>query len=301
MLELKRSTPSSLDLIKSLEDLDRGATSHTHWLKRVHSALICEDQHPSANDIREDAHCRCKFGHWYYNQHNNELSDHPLFQAIGNHHRIMHAFARTILLKGEAGESVSSIDYNAFIEKAIDFKLAIRDLQNKIINELCVIDHLTGAFNRQSMSIKLAQEHERVSRKGSCCALVMIDIDHFKQINDTYGHAVGDQVLRSIVERLSDDLRSYDYLFRYGGEEFLVCLPDTDSDNAEHLMERLRLDLAETPLRLEEGLEVSITASFGISILTPDNSVEDAVNAADRALLYAKSSGRNRVYRWQTT
>lgn len=300
MLELTRRTTLSLDLIKSLEDLDNGATSHTHWLKQVHSALICEDQPPSEDDISEDAHHRCNFGHWYYGQQHSELDNQPLFQAIGDHHRVMHAFARTILRMRQSGKSVSSTDYNAFIEKAIDFKLAIRELQNKIIDELCIIDHLTGAFNRHAMSIKLAQEHGRVMRKGGYCALVMIDIDHFKEVNDTYGHTIGDQVLRSIVERLSNQLRTYDYLFRYGGEEFLVCMPDSDCPSAEHLMERLRLDLEESPLQLEGGMAVPITASFGISLLSADNSVEDAVNEADRALLYAKSSGRNRVYRWQT-
>jgi len=300
MLQLTRPTTSSLDLLKSLEDLDRGVISHTHWLKKLHGALICEDQHPPDDDLREDAHCRCNFGRWYYSQHHSELANQPLFQEIGFQHQTMHELARKLLLKSQAGESVTSTDYNAFIEQAIDFKLAIRGLQNKIIDELCVIDHLTGTFNRHSMSIKLAQEHDRVSRKGSCCALAMIDIDHFKLVNDTYGHAIGDQVLRGIAERFGNQLRSYDYLFRYGGEEFLVCLPDSDSSSAEQLMERLRFSLETTPLRLEDGLELPITASFGISHITADKTIEDALSEADRALLYAKSSGRNRVYRWDT-
>lgn len=300
MLQLTRPSASSLNLLKNLEDLDRGIINHTHWLKDLHRSLICEDEQPSANDVKTDAHCHCNFGLWFYNSEHQELDQLELFQQIGHQHQAMHALARQILLKRKTETFVSSVDYNTFIESVIDFKLAIRRLQNTIIEEVCVIDHLTGCFNRQSMATKLSQEHERVTRKGGCCALVMIDVDHFKQVNDTYGHAVGDEVLRGIAERFSAQLRSYDYLFRYGGEEFLVCLPDSDGKSAEQLMERLRLDLAESPLMLGDGTELCITASFGVSHLTPNKNIEDTMLEADHALLFAKSSGRNRVHLWNT-
>lgn len=300
MQQLARATTSSLELLKSLEDLDKGVISHTYWLKELHGALICEDQSPSENDISEDAHCRCKFGHWYYNESHEELKKLTLFQEIGVQHKAMHEMARKLLQKSIKGNNVSSADYNGFIETAIDFKLTVRKLQNKIIDELCIIDHLTGTLNRHSMSLKLSQEHERIMRNGGCCALAMIDVDHFKLVNDTHGHATGDLVLRGIAERLSTHLRSYDYLFRYGGEEFLICLPDSDCHIAEHMMERLRLNLEEQPLELENGLQIPITASFGISHVTAEKSIEDALIEADHALLYAKSTGRNRVHCWDS-
>jgi diguanylate cyclase (GGDEF)-like protein len=126
-----------------------------------------------------------------------------------------------------------------------------------------------------------------------------MDLDHFKEINDSHGHRVGDQVLAGAVQYVTAHLRSYDRVFRYGGDEFLILLPAAHVEVASRLIERLRSGLAATKLAADEaGRPLRMTASFGITPLEPDVSAEECIDRADKALLLAKAAGRNRVIRW---
>ena len=148
------------------------------------------------------------------------------------------------------------------------------------------------------MVSKLHEEKERLERLGHSCVICMMDIDHFKQINDNYDHRTGDLVLKSVVDFCRDSLRKYDSIYRYGGEEFLFCLPDADQGEVEVIIERLRAALARHPITLPNGESLSVTASFGIATLRKEISVEDSIQAADHALLCAKTKGRDRVCCW---
>jgi diguanylate cyclase (GGDEF)-like protein len=133
----------------------------------------------------------------------------------------------------------------------------------------------------------------------------MMDIDHFKNINDTYGHAMGDRVLGTLVRQLKTELRPYDMLFRYGGEEFLICMPSTDLKNASDTIDRLRQSLAAVTFEgCGEGGEAPsfhVTVSFGLTLLAPDVSVETSIERADKALYAAKATGRNRASVWDAS
>lgn len=286
------------NLIKALEDLDRGILNHTRWLKEIHRYLICVDETPQDNDLYPDAHCRCQFGQWYYYGEHTELDDLPQFTRIGGLHRSMHDTARTVLQNQLAANPIRSSQYDAFIDLSIQFKVEVRQLQHEIIQKVCVVDPLTGAWNRQSMHTHLSKEHERVLRKESHCTLCMLDVDYFKRVNDTYGHSVGDTVLRGIIERCNEQLRSYDSIFRYGGEEFLICMPEIDAISAETIIERLRQAIGDRPFVLDNGDALTVTASFGIAKLNKHKSLEDTIIEADHALLCAKSSGRNCICSW---
>ncbi|WP_299444452.1 PAS domain-containing protein [uncultured Rhodospira sp.] len=152
-------------------------------------------------------------------------------------------------------------------------------------------DVLTGAFNRQQAIRGLDQETRRADRMETPAAVIMADIDHFKAINDTHGHPVGDQVLREVVTRLSDRIRETDLLARWGGEEFLVILPGTDTEGARQLAETLREAMASVPMP-PAG---TVTLSLGIAQHRPGESVEDWVARADEALYRAKADGRDCV------
>ena len=157
-------------------------------------------------------------------------------------------------------------------------------------------DHLTGVLNRGTV-IEIAQlELAQAARKGESAALILADIDSFKQVNDTHGHLAGDALLRETAKRLEGRLRAYDVLGRYGGEEFLVLLPGCDAATAGKVAEDLRAAVASSPIPTDTG-EVSITMSFGFVAVQPDASTrwEDLVRAADTALYRAKREGRNRV------
>lgn len=281
-----------------LQELDDGIIRHTSWMKKVHRALICDGNLTDPVDLLDDAHHRCDFGCWYDNVQQPELCAEPGFARVGDLHRIMHAATTTVLQQRQETGQVAVESYDAYMNSAIEFKMEVRRLQFKLMKEVCAVDHLTGVWNRQTMSYKLAEEHERAQRSAHACTVCMLDIDHFKTINDTHGHGVGDVVLRAICLLLRQSLRKYDAIFRYGGEEFLVCLPNTTAQQAFTLLERLRRSLAQTPVSVNAGLAVPVTVSFGIAAMEADKSVEETIEQADHALLCAKASGRNRICIW---
>jgi diguanylate cyclase (GGDEF)-like protein len=123
----------------------------------------------------------------------------------------------------------------------------------------------------------------------------MLDIDHFKTINDTYGHGVGDGVLQAVARTVTDSIRASDLLFRYGGEEFLVLLADTDEEGAAQLAERIRTALERCICLPGDGLTIRLTASLGVACLHREESKDALVQHADQALYRAKAGGRNRV------
>ena len=155
-------------------------------------------------------------------------------------------------------------------------------------------DPLTGAGNRVAMDTSVKRELQLAERYRQPLSLVMVDIDHFKAINDTYGHAVGDEVLHEVAQALMREARTTDMLFRYGGEEFALLLSNTDLEGAGRIAERLRTTLESLPI--EQGnQELRITASFGLAQYLPATQVREFFALADRALYEAKRRGRNCV------
>jgi diguanylate cyclase (GGDEF)-like protein len=122
-----------------------------------------------------------------------------------------------------------------------------------------------------------------------------MDFDHFKRVNDELGHPAGDAVLRQGMHFAASVLRKYDAVYRYGGEEFLFCLPSTPIQDAIQVIERVRIGLEQLPIQLPNKQKIHVTASFGVAELTQDRPVEDTITIADQALFQAKANGRNRV------
>ena len=155
-------------------------------------------------------------------------------------------------------------------------------------------DALTGILNRGTILDLLHRELERAIRSKSATGLLMLDLDHFKLVNDTYGHLAGDVVLKEVARRMSQVVRAYDLVARYGGEEFLIVLPGCDKDQLQECAERIRLSIASAPVI--PALELSITASIGAVVARLDMAAEmEILAAADVALYEAKASGRNRA------
>jgi diguanylate cyclase (GGDEF)-like protein len=162
---------------------------------------------------------------------------------------------------------------------------------------LAVTDGLTGIFNRRHIMSRFNEEFERARRLKKNLGCIMIDIDKFKSINDKFGHLVGDKVLREISVRIKSTIRIYDVLGRYGGEEFLIVLPDTDFDNTKGLAERIRENVkADMFLATDIPMHIHITISSGIAHMTEEDiSIDDIIKRADEGLYKAKNSGRDRV------
>jgi two-component system cell cycle response regulator len=171
---------------------------------------------------------------------------------------------------------------------------------NEEITILSITDTLTGCYNRTFMDEQLPKEIKRAIRYNHPISLIMVDIDHFKQVNDTHGHQAGDAVLKELVRSINKSIRyGVDWVARYGGEEFLVVFPETNFKIAEVLAERLRRDISQHTIQIKE-IEIRITASLGVTGFTPSHSLKEVsyeamINLADKSLYQAKEEGRNRV------
>jgi diguanylate cyclase (GGDEF)-like protein len=168
------------------------------------------------------------------------------------------------------------------------------DVQNIRLHKVAVTDVLTGAYNREFLAQRLPVEVERAQAGDQTLSLAMLDVDHFKAVNDQHGHDAGDEVLAEVAVRLRGAIRADDLLVRYGGEEFLVVLPRTDAARAWEVAERMRARLAAQPF-LIGGAGLEIAASVGVAQLRPSEAAADLIRRADAALYTAKARGRNRV------
>jgi len=176
--------------------------------------------------------------------------------------------------------------------------IAERVQMEEKLHQQATTDPLTKAYNRRYFFDLAQQELERSQRYNRPLSIIIFDIDHFKKVNDTHGHAVGDKVLRQLSERCQKTLRENDILARYGGEEFIILLPETPQEQAKQMAERMRIKCAETPFNV--GLaSVKLTISFGISSFAPTLPLDELLLRADKALYLAKEGGRNRVRVWE--
>ncbi|MFJ9533159.1 GGDEF domain-containing protein [Herbaspirillum sp. NPDC101396] len=158
-------------------------------------------------------------------------------------------------------------------------------------------DFLTGVLNRRAFFAHSEQQLAIAQRYGRNLALILLDIDHFKRFNDNYGHLAGDNILRNAVQKISQLLRKMDVFARYGGEEFIILLPEADLEQGVAVAEKLRVMLAGQAFTLDDGRELGITASFGVSALGAGESLDQLIRQADEALYAAKHKGRNCVER----
>lgn len=177
-------------------------------------------------------------------------------------------------------------------------KFASIAVENSRLYRMATLDRMTGLFIHHYFQERLAEEIKRAERMNNPLTLLMADLDHFKKINDCYGHPQGDIILKGTANIIHQNIRSFDIPSRYGGEEFAIILADTDINAAEHIAERLRKKVEEMRYKTESG-EIGITISIGIAQFNPeiDMTGKDLIKRADSALYSAKALGRNRVVR----
>lgn len=168
---------------------------------------------------------------------------------------------------------------------------------NDVLSAIALSDPLTDLNNRRAFEWELPRQIQNARDRGVPISLIMLDVDFFKSINDTYGHLMGDQVLRFLAARLRHNLRIYDTPFRYGGEEFVVILNNTDAREAIMIANRICQLIQEQPFAIDEALDLTITISAGTATLNPDDDAKglSLLQRADQCLLSAKAQGRNRV------
>ncbi len=281
----------------ALSHLEQALFHHDQWYEGVNRTLICEIA-PDQRDTADEAHRHCRFGQWLYGSASKSLMEHPGFAAIEVSHERMHHCVREMLLTSAAGEAIKTEVYERFVTSLKQMRLEVQTMKHELEDAIYNLDPLTGAASRIGMLTKLREEQAFVQRKMRFCCLAMIDLDNFKAVNDTYGHSAGDRVLVTVVKHILAHMRPYDMLFRYGGEEFLICSPDSDLNAGQEIFDRVRRGLAELLYESNGGPPFHVTVSIGLTLVDPDVPVETSIDRADKALYAAKNAGRNQVTIW---
>ncbi len=184
-------------------------------------------------------------------------------------------------------------------QRIVELEKALKE-SNQKLHEMAVTDSLTGIFNRRAILERLRNEISRAGREKSQLCLMILDIDHFKRVNDEHGHTVGDQTLIKVVNRINFQLRPYDTMGRYGGEEFLLCFPGVNPEAGRKIAERVRTCICKKPFEIDDK-RFNVSISLGVTSIVPSTDgdtndlLEAMIKTADDALYKAKNAGRNRV------
>lgn len=280
-----------------LQAMDRALDDHRIWLQQWHRSVICREALP--DEIADENPAKqTRIGLWLAHHRGEGLLQQAAFAELEKALADVCDFGRFLALRSQDGKPIPTEDYDAFLAKSDDFVLQARRIQDAFRKAVSELDPLTGLHNRHVMMQELAAEYERTVRsKGQCC-IALADLDHFKAVNDDYGHAVGDQVLVAAAGRFLSRLRPYDAIYRYGGEEFLILLPNANPGTAISVLERLRHALADRPITVEGGQDLAVTSSFGVALMEGSVPLKTVIEHADTALYKAKETGRNRVCMW---
>ncbi|MDS4073322.1 MAG: diguanylate cyclase, partial [Defluviicoccus sp.] len=271
---------------------------HGAWVRRVHTMLICRTQ-PAAEDLSPEGERATELALWFRDEESEYIRRHPHYAEAEASYREVRSLAADLLRAIADDVRIAPAEYGAFASAVARFEENMEALISGVWMLLSATDPLTGIATLPALMPRLQQERDRLRRTNNVCSVCMIDLDHFKEINDRYGHAVGNKVLEAVSRYFASRLRRYDQVCRYGGEEFVIMLPDTDLEAAVPIIERLRSGLARLPVILDDGTRLTITGSFGIAPLAPTEPVHASIAHADQAMYEAKRSGRNQVRLWQ--
>ncbi|OSQ46839.1 diguanylate cyclase [Thalassospira alkalitolerans] len=282
-----------------LAELDKALSEHISlmlgWCR--HLVLPAGKPETSVHDHTEDHDC--DFGAWYALNRHNRLIDQPAVHALAATHEQLHASAKRLLDGYDIDGDVDEAEFEMMSLRAESFFAQLRRLERAFRTARSDVDPLTGTYNRQTMLGDLSNERERSVRTDTPTAIALVDLDHFKLVNDTYGHQSGDLVLQSVAGILQSHVRPFDKVYRYGGEEFLICLPNADMKQCARVLERLRRVIEASPVTLTDGSILPVTASIGAAPMTKTRTIEQIIEKADQALYAAKEGGRNKIRVWR--
>lgn len=221
------------------------------------------------------------------------VTKHPLFKELIARQQDLLAATQAVLASAANGPPNTDL-FRRMIHDMQRMDTTANRFDKGITSSLTDVDELTGLLNRTALDRDFNRELAQTKRSGNTLCLALIDADHFKKVNDDYGHNFGDAVLEELADRFEDSLRPRDRIYRYGGEEFLVLLPDTDLDQAEKVMERLRTRSSQRTIRDGE-ISITQTVSIGLTAVSIEENIDSAIERADKALYAAKSEGRDRM------
>ncbi len=282
------------DIDTFITELDASVEGVMEWTRRVLRFVVLHTS-PGADVLDPVAHDLCAFGTWYAANRTHFEAIDPLSAAHVEHaHRLMHDAIRTICNDVLAGSPVKPADLQAFEHSQAELLGLLARFKTSILSEAVRHDPLTGLPLRYGIEGDFAQQQKDARRNGNQLYVALIDVDHFKRINDSYGHPVGDRVLRHLAETLNRNMRSNEPIYRFGGEEFLWLMQCKSAEEAEQSAHRLLTTIRTTPVPIARNQTVTLTVTLGMAQAGLQEELASALERADVALYRGKESGRDR-------
>ncbi|GAB5388828.1 MAG: hypothetical protein Alpg2KO_17960 [Alphaproteobacteria bacterium] len=235
------------------------------------------------------------FADWVEASRNPHIARQPIIDSLVMLHDRFHDLACQVCRDVSGPTGLDEADYREVLAAFRAVTSELKRIERAFTLAESTIDPLTGLRSRLGLMDELEREARRAERFGQPWCVAIADLDHFKSVNDSHGHHAGDIVLVGTAGVISGNIRASDDAWRLGGEEFLIVLKDTTLEDAAMVIERMRLNLAETRIEIDTGHELRVTGSFGLAQFTPGTSVDDLLKQADDATYEAKRQGRNRL------
>ena len=283
--------PQALEAL--LDGIDRGIESHLAWNQRLFRCALLHES-PGEDVLHPRAHTLCCFGQWLHGQRAQlDSVDPALAQQVATSHETMHDAVRRMCEQLLLGRAASPDDLLAYEHGQSSMVTALNALRERTTQATTRLDVLTGLPLRHGLEHMFGLRRKDARRGDAVLWVAMIDVDRFKAVNDTHGHAVGDIALQHIARRLAGCMRETDSLFRHGGEEFLALLMVREPRGAALLAQRLLEAVNTDPVCLPSGGSLRLSVTIGLAQVGPDESLAHATERADHAMLQGKAQGRN--------
>jgi diguanylate cyclase len=276
-----------------VQGLGKVVDDHIAWLSQWHQAAFYSgsERMTKANDLKVPT----SFLQWQERAHTVMSQQQPVLDRLTQLHDQLHTAAKLVLLRSPENTALPIEDYEKVLTRFDEFVTAVRRLERAFSEAAAGLDPLTGLRTRQGLQDDFNREVNRFKNAGTPFVVAMVDIDHFKNINDNHGHETGDRVLVSVVNAILRHIRTYDDAYRMGGEEFMVLLKGLDAGTAAPVLERLRAAVQRLEIKGPDGSQLPVTASFGYTGFADGQSLDQIIASADQALYKAKREGRNRI------
>lgn len=277
-----------------IAELDAAVEAHMNWTRRILRCVVLRDS-PGEDVLAPLAHTLCRFGGWFVaNRAHFDALDSEATLKIETVHRTMHDAIRTICGDVLAGRPGQQGDLEAFEHSQSELLGLLARLKTLILSNAVRHDPLTGLPLRYGIESDFVLSQKDAQRNRSRLYIVMIDADHFKHVNDRFGHPVGDLALRHLADVLRGTLRSNEPLYRFGGEEFLLLMQCKSAYAAEQTARRIVGTVRATPMQVPDAEPLVLTVTLGVAEVGVEEELASAIKRADDALYAGKRAGRDR-------
>jgi diguanylate cyclase len=284
----------SQELNSFITELDAGVEAHLEWTNRVMRCAVLRIS-PGNDVLNPLAHNFCRFGCWFISRKSDfEKLNSQSTQRLMNVHQSMHDAIRSICSDVLAERSGNALDLENFEQAQAELIKLLADFKTQFLSTAVRHDHLTGLPLRYGIEEEFIQLQKLCKRNKLMIYAVMIDVDHFKRINDQYGHPVGDIALRHLADTLKRNIRPNEPLYRWGGEEFLLLIQTQTLEEAILVADRLINIVRSTPVLITNNESLTLNITMGVALAKGDEALGSVIERADRALYDGKRAGRNR-------